>query len=524
MYYNAAVDLIERNLFGERRNKIAVVDDFGQYTYAELADRVNRCANALRQFGLEPGQRLVLCLTDSIDFPVTFLGAIQAGIVPIPVNTLWTAHDYAYMLLDSSAKAAIVSEIRLSSFQEAARMADWRGRIIVSARKCPLDQPCLLRLLEGGCATSIPHPTRPNDTCFWLYSSGSSGKPKGAVHVHASLAKTAELFAEGVLGMNHGDIVYSAAKLFFAYGLGNALSFPFAVGATSILFADRPLPASINTILRQHRPTIFCGVPTLFSSLLGSGDLPANGQHAMRLCTSAGEALPEQVARKWKDHTGVDIIDGIGTTEMLHIFLSNRPGAVRYGTAGQPVPGYKVKLVNEDQEQVRAGEIGELHVSGPTSAVSYWNNLAKTRDTFLGEWTRTGDKLRQTAEGDFVYCGRADDMIKVGGIWVSPVEVEATLLEHDSVLEAAVVGVGEGLLKPKAFIVLRPGVVGTPELAQQLKGFVKTKLAPYKYPRWIEFVDELPKTATGKVQRYRLRQASSTSGISLQTNQSSQPR
>jgi len=334
-----------------------------------------------------------------------------------------------------------------------------------------------------------------------------------------------ELFGQGVLEIRGSDIVFSVAKLFFAYGLGNAMSFPMSVGASTVLLPARPTPEAIFDIMRRHRPTIFYGVPSLYAALLAHQDLCIGaGSDRLRVCVSAGEALPAHIGERWRQHFGVGLTDGIGSTEMLHIFLSNRPGAVRYGTAGQPVPGYKVKLVNEDQEQVRAGEIGELHVSGPTSAVSYWNNLAKTRDTFLGEWTRTGDKLRQTAEGDFVYCGRADDMIKVGGIWVSPVEVEATLLEHDSVLEAAVVGVGEGLLKPKAFIVLRPGVVGTPELAQQLKGFVKTKLAPYKYPRWIEFVDELPKTATGKVQRYRLRQASSTSGISLQTNQSSQPR
>jgi benzoate-CoA ligase len=318
--------------------------------------------------------------------------------------------------------------------------------------------------------------------------------------------QSAELFGQRVLGMTEADLVFSAAKLFFAYGLGNALTFPMSVGAASILFAGRPVPDQVNAILRERRPTIFCGVPTLFNSLLASGGLPRFGEHALRVCTSAGEALPEHVGRAWREHTGVDIVDGIGSTEMLHIFVSNRPGEVRYGVTGRAVPGYRVRLVDEQGADVPAGEVGEMQVSGPTAATGYWNNAEKTRATFLGEWVRTGDKFRQTPDGDFVYCGRRDEMLKVGGIWVSPMEVEAALTSHASVFEAAVVGARDesGLVKPMAFVVLKPGENGSAQLTEALQTFVKTRLAPYKYPRWIEFVDALPKTATGKIQRFLL--------------------
>ncbi len=465
---------------------------------------MHRSANALRNEGLEAEQRVVLCLLDTIDFPTCFLGAIEAGIVPIPLNTLLTAEDYAFILADARPKAAIVSETRRAAFHEAARLAEWGGRVIGTASE--LDS-----LLDQASSAAQVARTRPDDTCFWLYSSGSTGEPKGVVHRHTSLARTAELFGQGVLGLSETDVVYSAAKLFFAYGLGNALTFPMWAGATSILFGARPTPEAVNAILRERRPTIFCGVPTLFNSLLGSGALPRPGEHALRLCTSAGEALPEHVGRAWREHTGVDIVDGIGSTEMLHIFVSNRPGAVRYGVTGRPVPGYRVRLVDEHGAEVAAGEIGEMHVSGPTAAACYWNNTEKTRDTFLGEWLRTGDKFRQTLEGDFVYCGRRDEMLKVGGIWVSPMEVEAALMAHESVFEAAVVGATEesGLVKPMAFVVLRPGTHPSAELQQALRDFVKARLAPYKYPRWIEFVEALPKTATGKIQRFLLKERAS---------------
>jgi benzoate-CoA ligase len=350
-------------------------------------------------------------------------------------------------------------------------------------------------------------PTRPDDPCFWLYSSGSTGTPKGVVHVQTSMIRTAELYAQPILGIEADDVVFSAAKLFFAYGLGNGLTFPLSVGATTILLGERPTPAAVCRILREYRPTIFYGVPTLYSALLACAELPKREELHLRRCTSAGEALPLEVGKRWREHTGVDILDGLGSTEMLHIFLTNRPGDVRYGTSGKPVPGYQIRLVDEDGQPVAKGAIGELQVAGPTAAAYYWNNRDKSRTTFLGPWTRSGDKYGEDADGYFVYSGRNDDMLKVGGIWVSPFEVESALTSHAAVLEAAVVAQGDenGLIKPKAYVVLRAETPKSPELAAALQQHVKGRLAPYKYPRWIEFVDELPKTATGKIQRFKLR-------------------
>jgi benzoate-CoA ligase len=504
-YYNAAVDLVERNLTSDRARRIAVIDESGSHSCSELAECVNRCANVLRELGLQPEQRVLLCLYDSIDFPACFLGAIKTGIIPVPINTMWSAGDYAYVLSDSRARAAIVSEARLPVMLEAAQISGWQGSIVVAGNS-HAGYPELSRLMASASSACEAYPTRPDDACFWLYSSGSTGRPKGAVHVHTSLVKTAELYGQGVLGIRADDRIYSAAKLFFAYGLGNALTFSLAVGATSILFAGRPKPPEVNRILREQRPTVFFGVPTLFSSLLASPDLPARGEHALRICGSAGEALPEPVGRAWTEHTGVEIIDGIGSTEMLHCFVANRPGAVRYGTSGVPVPGYRVRLVDDDGAEVAPGEIGELQVSGPTTAAYYWNNREKTRSTFLGEWMRTGDKYRQDSDGYLIHCGRSDDMMKVSGLWVSPMEVESALIAHDAVLEAAVVAANDenDLVKPKAFIVLKEGVPAGDAMRQELQDFVKTRLAPYKYPRYIEFMTELPKTATGKLQRYIL--------------------
>jgi benzoate-CoA ligase len=512
-FYNAAADLIERNL-PARAEKTAFVDDGGAYTYGELARRVDRCAAALLALGIDAEQRVVLGLLDTIDFPSVFLGAIKAGIVPVPVNTLFQPLDYAYILADSRAKAAIVSAELLPQYEEAARLASWNGRIVVSDPRGTYDgrHPTLARLAEGIAPLADAAPTRPDDVCFWLYSSGSTGKPKGTVHVQTSLIRTAELFAQNVLGMREEDVVYSAAKLFFAYGLGNALTFPMSVGATAVLHAGRATPDVVSTILRERGATIFCGVPTLFGALLVHDGLPAREDVALRLCTSAGEPLPEEIGKNWTSRLGVEIIDGIGSTEMLHIFVSNRPGAVRYGTTGLPVPGYRARIVGEDGREVAPGELGELEVCGPTSAVYYWNNVERSRRTFAGEWTRTGDKYRVDDDGYFVYCGRVDDMLKVSGIWVSPTEVESALVAHEAVLEAAVIGVADesDLIKPKAYVVLKPGVVASVELADALKAHVKKRLAPYKYPRWIEFVDDLPKTATGKIRRHVLRERPST--------------
>ncbi|HEV3374933.1 MAG TPA: benzoate-CoA ligase family protein [Candidatus Acidoferrum sp.] len=507
-HYNAAEDLIGRNLKSGRGEKIAYIDEAGSYTYSTLAERVDRCANALLREGIRRGDRIILCLLDTIDFPACFLGAIKAGIVPIPINTLFQAADYAYILRDSGPKALVVSESLLPRIVEAIEISDWRGRIIVSGTNAA-EYLLLSDLMAGSSGAAQTASTRADDTCFLLYSSGSTGEPKGAVHRQASLVRTAELFGRGVLGLEENDVVYSAAKLFFAYGLGNALSFTLAAGATAILHSARAHPKAVCEILRKNKPTIFCGVPTLFSSLLVCEELPLREELNLRLCTSAGEALPGEIGRSWTARTGVEIIDGIGSTEMLHIFISNCPGSCRYGTTGKPVPGYKVRVVDESGRDVAPGEMGDLHVSGPSAAVCYWNKPEKTKNTFLGEWVKTGDRFRQDTNGDYVYCGRSDEMLKVGGLWVSPMEVESALISHEAVLEAAVVGALDEneLVKPKAFVVVKPGVAQGSELAGQLKDFVKNRLAPYKYPRWIEFVEELPKTATGKIRRNVLRAA-----------------
>jgi benzoate-CoA ligase len=504
--YNAAYDLLQRNLQAGRADKTAYIDDAGRYTFGELDQRVSRAANALRSLGLGMESRILLAHLDTIDFPAVFLGAIKAGIVPVAANTLLTGEDYRYMLQDSRVRALVVSEALLPVFEPVLASAPFLETVIVSGAGAH-GHLHLQSLLEAADDRCEPAPTTCDDVCFWLYSSGSTGTPKGTVHIHSSLIQTAELYAKPVLGIRESDLVFSAAKLFFAYGLGNALTFPLAVGATTVLMAERPTPAAVFKRLIEHQPTIFYGVPTLFGALLASPELPDRAKLALRVCTSAGEALPADLGRRWKAHFGVDILDGIGSTEMLHIFLSNRPGDVRYGTTGKPVPGYRIRLVAEDGREAAPGEIGELQISGPSSATHYWNNRNRSLATFVGEWTRAGDKYTVDADGYYTYGGRSDDMLKVSGQYVSPFEVEAALMTHPDVLEVAVIGAADDqqLIKPKAYVVTRTGVAATPALADALRQHVKDRLAPFKYPRWIEFVPELPKTATGKIQRFKLR-------------------
>jgi len=494
--YNAAVDLVGRN--SGRGAKVAYIDDSGTCTYAQLAERVERAANALRALDLRREERIGIAMLDSADWVALFLGAIKAGIVPVAMNTLLTPRDYEYQLRDSRSQALFVSEPLLKSF-EGIQCPDLRHVIPHSKLK---------DLLSRAEAKALAAPTTSDDMCFWLYSSGSTGAPKGTVHLHSHLIATAELYAKPVLGIREPDVVFSAAKLFFAYGLGNALTFPMAVGATTVLMAERPTPDAVFKRLVEKRPTIFYGVPTLYAALLASPNFPEKSKLGLRVCTSAGEALPEGLGKRWTERTGVEILDGIGSTEMLHIYLSNRPGDVRYGTTGKPVPGYEVRLVDDQGSVItRPGELGELQISGPTAAIMYWNQRSRTKNTFQGPWTRSGDKYSFDSQGYYTYGGRSDDMLKVSGIYVSPVEVEAALITHESVLEAAVVGVEDEqkLVKPKAFVVLKAGQSPSESLKTALQQHVKDKLAPYKYPRWIEFLNELPKTATGKIQRFKLR-------------------
>ena len=508
--YNAAFDLIERNLRAGRADKPAFIDDAGSYSYGELATRVRQFANAITALGVQPEQRVLLCLHDSIDWPVAFLGAILAGVVPVAVNTLLTTDDYDYMLRDSRARALIVSA---PLWPKLAPLVDQLPHLqhIVMSGEIPGTDPAPGLSFSTLCRQASPQfeaaSTSPDEACFWLYSSGSTGSPKGTVHVHSSLIQSAELYARPVLALGPDDVVFSAAKLFFAYGLGNGLTFPMAVGATAVLMAERAVPQAVFERLSQHQPTIFYGVPTLFAALLASPALPARGALRLRLCTSAGEALPADIGERWSAHFGIDILDGIGSTEMLHIYLSNRAGSLRYGSTGLALPGYDLRIVDEQGQPLPVGEVGELQVRGPTAAMGYWNNRAKTRDTFQGPWTRSGDKYSVDADDYFTYAGRTDDMLKVGGIYVSPIEVESALITHPAVLECAVIGRADEaqLVKPQAFVVLHAGLRGSDALASELQQHVKSKLAPYKYPRWIEFIDELPKTATGKIQRFKLR-------------------
>ena len=487
--YNAAADLIGRNLQAGRKDKIAYIDDQGTYSFGELARRVDRFASALVRRGVQPETRVFIAMLDTIDWPVAFLGAIKAGAIPVAANTLLKSADYRYMLEDSRARLLFVSDALLAEFSGVPNMI---------AGKAAFDD----FMRTGEDHFDAARTTR-DDACFWLYSSGSTGAPKGTVHVQSSPILTAELYARPVLGLQEGDVVFSAAKLFFAYGLGNALSFPLAVGATTILMSERPTPAAV--FKRLAKATVFYGVPTLYAAMLAADDFPQTSQ--LRICVSAGEALPKELGERWKARTGVDILDGIGSTEMLHIFLSNRLGEVRYGTTGRAVPGYKLRITNESGGEAGEGEVGDLWINGPTAAAGYWNQREKSRATFCGEWTRSGDKYSRDADGFYTYAGRSDDMLKVSGIYVSPFEVEAALASHEAVLEAAVVGMedAEKLVKPKAYVVLKPNQVADEALKASLQSHVKARLAPYKYPRWIDFVPELPKTATGKIQRFKLR-------------------
>ncbi|MCB2033161.1 MAG: benzoate-CoA ligase family protein, partial [Ottowia sp.] len=512
--FNFAQHLLDVN--AGRPDKVAFIDDQGQLTYGALAERTKRLAAGLRSLFLRREERVLLLMQDTTDWPVSFLGSMYAGLVPVAVNTLLTADDYAYMLEHSRAQAVLVSGTLLPTLNAAMTKADHEvQRVIVSRPQAPL-HPAELEFeafLQAHPPADDPAPTQGDDPGFWLYSSGSTGRPKGTVHSHANPYWTCELYGKRVLGLQESDVCFSAAKLFFAYGLGNGLSFPMSVGATTVLMGERPTPeATFARWTGEHpslggmRPTVFFGAPTGFAGMLAHPRLPARDAVALRLVSSAGEALPAELGERFKQHFGVDIVDGIGSTEMLHIFLSNSPDKVRYGTTGWPVPGYTIELRGDDGGPVPDGEPGDLYIQGPSAAMMYWGNRAKTRDTFQGGWTKSGDKYVRNEDGSYTYGGRSDDMLKVSGIYVSPFEVEATLVQHPSVLEAAVVGKqdSDGLTKTKAFVVFKPGVSATEE---ELKAFVKERLAPYKYPRFFEFVSELPKTATGKIQRFKLREA-----------------
>ena len=497
-WFNATTWFVDRHVKEGRGRNLAFLHHEGQTTYQDLCRQVSQTANLFRSLGIQIEQRIALILPDCLDFPLAFWGAIKAGMIPVPLNTMLTIDDYRYLLQDSRATAVVVAH-------------EWVDKVL----SIQDDLPHLRHILvaedpASGWRQQIdrqpncmqPVQTTSDDVAFWLYSSGSTGAPKAAMHLHRDLLATAELYGREILTIRESDRVFSISKLFFAYGLGNSMTFPMHVGASAVLMRDRPTVDRVQAMVDQHRPTLFFAVPTLYAHLLaGEG---VRMPESVRMAVSAGEALPADLVRRWRQRYGTPILDGLGSTEMLHIFLSNRPDQIREGSSGFPVPGYELRIVDENGHDVAPGELGELIVRGPSSALGYWNQRDKSKRTFRGEWTYTGDKYVRYPDGSYHFAGRGDDMLKVGGIWVSPFEVETALNEHPDVLEAAVVGHpdDQGMVKPKAYVVRSPGSNVT---ADSLVQFSRDRLAAWKYPRWVEFVSELPKTASGKVQRFRLR-------------------
>jgi benzoate-CoA ligase len=503
--FNAADYFVDRNVREGRGDKVAVICEDRSMTYSQMQTRVNQLGNALKSLGLRMEDRVALLMLDCEIYPLAFFGAIKIGAVPICLNTMMRPKDYLYFLNDSRARVLFVDKSLLSNVEEVRGDLKFLENTVVLNGPAPEWGMTYDQLMEGRSDQLETAPTSPDDSCFWLYSSGSTGNPKGVVHLQHDMNYCIETYGKQVLGIKEDDVTFSAARLFFAYGLGNGLYFPLSVGATTVYMPDRPTPASVYATIQRHKPTIFFGVPTLYASMLQEeGSL-----EGVRLCVSAGEALPGDILHRWKERHKVDILDGIGSTEITHIFISNSVGDIKPGSTGRIVPGYEARIVDENFQDVPDGDPGTLLIRGDSICACYWNKHEKTKSTLLGDWINTDDQYYRDADGYFFYVGRSNDMLKVGGIWVSPIEVENCIVGHPAVLECAVVGATDDdqLVKPKAYVVLKKGYSASGELEGDLKKYVKTKLAHYKYPRWIEFVEDLPKTATGKIKRFELRSA-----------------
>jgi len=505
---NAAAVLVDAHIAAGRGAKPAILCGATTATYDALAEGVNRFGNALKRLKVRMEERVALLMPDSPEFAFTFFGSMKMGAVAVPLNTLLAPRDYEYLLNDSRARVLVVHASlmdRLAGIRDRLRYLE---HIFVAGEEVE-DYPSLAGAMQGASAALEAADTSKDDAAFWLYSSGTTGFPKGTIHLHHDMIVSADLYARQTLGLKESDVSFSVAKLFFAYGLGNGLFFPLRGGGTTVLLPGRPTPDKVFEVLDTCRPTVFYSVPTSFAQLLHTAEKQGRTDLGrVRMCVSAGEPLPKAIFEKWRNRFGVEILDGIGSTEILHIFISNRPGRAKAGSTGQIVPGYEAKIVSDDGKEVPPGEIGNLLIRGDSIAAGYWNKHEHTKKTFLGEWINTHDKFKVDPDGYFWYAGRSDDLMKVSGMAVWPSDVEATLQEHPAVLESGVAAATdeEGLVKPYAYVVLKDGHKPSPELARELQEFVKRSTAPYKYPRWVEFVDALPKTATGKIKRYQLRQ------------------
>jgi benzoate-CoA ligase len=507
--FNVATYFVDRQIDAGRGEHVAIECGDDRISYDRVAECVNRFGSALRtELDVRPEERVALLLHDSPEFAYAFFGTIKIGAIAVPLNTLLKADDYRHLLVDSGAVVLVVSAALLPIVQTLPRQTLRRLRQIVVVGPAPADAISFEDLLARGNPSLDPEPTTSDDAAFWLYSSGSTGAPKACVHLHHDMVVCAQTFAKHVLGITASDRCFSVAKLFFAYGLGNALYFPFSVGATTVLMPGPPAAARVYEIIERHRPTLFFSVPTGYAMLLAAPRDREFDLSSIRLAVSAGEALPPALFHRFADRFGLELLDGIGSTEALHMFIANRPGGLRPGSSGQIVPGYDARVLDDEGQPVAVGEVGNLWISGDSVCAGYWNKHDKTRETMQGAWLKTGDQYHCDADGYYWYAGRSDDMLKVGGQWVSPIEVENAVLLDAGVQECAVVGYddGDGLTKPIAFVVLKQDVAGTPERAAALEEFVRSQIADYKRPRRIHFVSELPKTATGKIQRFKLRE------------------
>ncbi len=512
-HFNVTQYFVDRHLDEGRGDQVAVLYGEQKFTYQQLSEQVNRAANALRRHGVGRLDRVLILLRDSPAFVAAFWGSIKLGAVAIPVNTLLTTDEYEFMLRDSGARCLVVQDCLLDVVAPALGRLDNLKMVCVTGRDEAGHESFEAghKNFEAEVAQSSPEaaatPTHRDDPAFWLYTSGSTGRPKAAIHLHHDMVYCLERYAKGLLQISANDRTFSASKLFFAYGLGNALYFPFGVGAQTVLLAERANAERVLEVISHYRPTIFYGVPSLYAAMLQVPDPMQYDLGSVRCAVSAGEALPAPLWERFRERFGISILDGIGSTEMLHMFISNRPGDIVPGSSGKLVPGYAAKIVDEQGKEVRSGEMGNLWVRGESAAAGYWNRPELTRGTFRGEWTVTGDKYRCDERGYYWYCGRSDDMLKVRGLWVSPVEIETALLGHPAVVECAAVGATDrdGLQKPKAFVVLNKSVPSSAELEAELLEFLRSRLPGYKVPQWLVVVDSLPKTATGKIQRFKLR-------------------